>query len=234
MTASCLGLWRFEAKDLVARVLLRMKKRLSRNTLLQGVQYLAAKDEDLAKIASRYGPPPLWEREQGFHTLIHIILEQQVSLASAKAAYKRLEEAANPLTPGRFLRLTDEELKEIGFSRQKTRYGRELSKAIIEGSLDIPGLDKLKDEEAREQLMKVTGIGSWTADIYLLMALGRPDIWPSGDLALEVAVQQIKGRTMRPRAEELKKMSERWQPWRAVAARLLWHYYLSEGKKSAP
>ncbi|MEE8577990.1 MAG: DNA-3-methyladenine glycosylase 2 family protein [candidate division Zixibacteria bacterium] len=211
-----------------------MKKRLSTLTLLKGVRELAKRDEDLAKIVSTYGPPPLWEREQGFHTLIHIILEQQVSLASAKAAYNRLEVAVNPLTPKNFLGLTGEELKRIGFSRQKTRYSRELANAIIDGSLDLSGLGRLEDEEAKEQLMKVKGIGSWTADIYLLMALGRPDIWPKGDLALEVTIQQVKGWQRRPTSEEARVMSEEWQPWRAVAARLLWHYYLSERKKSVP
>jgi len=210
-----------------------MMNRLSQITLLKGVRFLAARDNDLARIASTYGPPPLWEREKGFHTLLHIILEQQVSLASAQAAYDRLEQAVNPLTPDGFLSLTDEELKEIGFSRQKTKYGRELSIATIEGSLDISGLENLTDEEAKVQLMRVKGIGSWTANIYLLMALGRPDIWPDGDLALEIAVQRIKGWTRRPTAEELRKMSAEWQPWRAVAARLLWHFYLSEGKKGA-
>ena len=208
-----------------------MKKRLNRLTLLKGVGELAKRDEDFAKIASTYGPPPLWEREQGFHTLIHIILEQQVSLASAKAAYNRLAEAVNPLEPQNFLRLTDEELKQIGFSRQKTRYGRELANAIIDGSLDLSGLDKLEDEDAREHLMKVKGIGPWTADIYLLMALGRPDIWPKGDLALEVAIQRVKGWLRRPTPEEVRTMSDEWQPWRAVAARLLWHFYLSERMK---
>ena len=211
-----------------------MKNKLNSRTLQKGVQELADRDEDFARITSTYGPPPLWEREQGFHTLIHIILEQQVSLASAKAAYNRLELAINPLTPKNFLGLTDGELKRIGFSRQKTRYGRELAKAIIDESLDLSGLGRLEDEEAKEQLMKVTGIGSWTADIYLLMALGRPDIWPNGDLALEVAIQQIKGWLKRPTSEEVRVISEEWQPWRAVAARLLWHYYLGERKKGVP
>ena len=207
-----------------------MKKRLNRLTLLAGVRELAKRDEGFAKIASTYGPPPLWEREQGFHTLIYIILEQQVSLASAKAAYNRLEEAAHPLTSNNFLRLTDEELKQIGFSRQKTRYGRELANAITDGSLDLSGLGNLEDEDAKEQLMKVKGIGPWTADIYLLMALGRPDIWPKGDLALAVAIQRVKGWLSRPTSEEVRKMSDEWQPWRAVAARLLWHFYLKNGE----
>jgi DNA-3-methyladenine glycosylase II len=202
-----------------------MRKRLNHLILRKGVLELAKRDEDFAKIVSTYGPPPLWEREQGFHTLIHIILEQQVSLASAKAAYNRLEEAVSPLEPKNFLGLTDEELNQIGFSRQKTRYGRELANAILDGSLDLSSLGKLED---------VKGIGPWTADIYLLMALGRPDIWPRGDLALEVAIQRVKGWLRRPTPEEMRKMSDEWQPWRAVAARLLWHFYLCERKKGVP
>jgi DNA-3-methyladenine glycosylase II len=207
-----------------------MKKRLNDLALLKGVQELVKRDEDFAMIVSMYGPPPLWEREQGFHTLMHIILEQQVSLASAQAAYSRLEESLNPLTPKNFLELTDEELKHIGFSRQKTRYGRALANAVLDGNLDLPGLYRLEDHEAKEQLMQVKGIGPWTADIYLLMALGRPDIWPQGDLALEVAIQRLRGLSKRPTAEETRKMSQAWRPWRAVAARLLWHFYLSERK----
>ncbi len=210
-----------------------MKKRLNHPTLLKGVQELAKRDADLAKIASTYGPPPLWEREQGFHTLIHIILEQQVSLASAQAAYNRLAAAIKPLNPENFLGLTDEELKQIGFSRQKTSYGRALANAVSVGSLDLSGLSKQEDEAAKEQLMKVKGIGPWTADIYLLMALGRPDVWPKGDLALEVALQRLKGWGKRPTPEEALKMSVAWQPWRAVAARLLWHFYLSAPKQGA-
>jgi DNA-3-methyladenine glycosylase II len=209
-------------------------RRLNRRALLKGVRELAKRDDDFAKIVSTYGPPPLWQREQGFHTLVHIILEQQVSLASAKAAYTRLEAAASPLTPENLLGLTDEDLKQIGFSRQKTRYGRELAKAILDGSLNLSDLAGLEDQEAKERLMKVTGIGPWTADIYLLMALGRPDIWPSGDLALEAAIQHVKGWPRRPTSEEARKMSEDWQPWRAVAARLLWHSYLSLQKKGVP
>jgi len=210
-----------------------MKKRLNELTLIQGVRELAKKDVELDGIVTKYGPPPLWEKEPGFHTLIHIVLEQQVSLASAKAAYDRLEKAADPLTPKNFLGLSDEELKEIGFSRQKTRYGRELANAVVDGSLDLPGLGELEDEEAKKQLMRVKGIGPWTADVYLLMALGRPDIWPKGDLALEVAIQQVKRWTRRPSQEEAAAASNEWKPWRSVAARLLWHFYLSERTNGA-
>lgn len=208
-----------------------MQQRLDERSLLEGVQELVQRDQDFEVLVSAYGPPPLWEREQGFHTLVHIILEQQVSLASARAAYNKLMAAVNPLTPSNFLTLTDEQLKAIGFSRQKTSYGRELAQAIIAGSLDLLGLEALEDQEVKEQLMQVKGIGTWTADIYLLMAMGRPDIWPRGDLALEVAIQRLKGWERRPTPEETVDMSAAWRPWRAVAARLLWHYYLSEDNK---
>ncbi len=204
-----------------------MKKRLNYITLLKGVQYLVEKDKHLAKIVSTYGLPNLWEREQGFQTLIRIILEQQVSLKSAQATYDRLELYINTPTPKKFIGLTDEQLRRIGFSRQKTIYCRELAKTIIEGELDLLGLNRLEDEVARKQLIKVKGIGPWTADIYLLMALGRPNIWPQGDLALGVAIQNVKGLVTRPTADKLSEISREWQPWRAVAARILWHYYLS-------
>jgi DNA-3-methyladenine glycosylase II len=209
-----------------------MQSRLNNLTLLDGVAELVGRDAELAGIAARYGPPPLWEREPGFPTLIHIILEQQVSLASARAAYNRLAQAIQPFTPQNFLGLSDERLKQIGFSRQKTKYGRELSNAILDGSLDLPGLEYLDDEEVKEQLTRVKGIGSWTANIYLLMALGRPDIWPGGDLALLIAMQRAKGLTQRPTSEEALEISAAWQPWRAVAARLLWHFYLSQPRKN--
>jgi DNA-3-methyladenine glycosylase II len=184
-------------------------------------------------VVAAYGPPPLWAREPGFHTLIHIILEQQVSLASAKAAYDRLLVATGRLVPERFLTLRDEELKTIGFSRQKTTYGRALAEAILDGRLDLALIETLDDAEAKTQLTAIKGIGSWTADIYLLMVLRRPDTWPSGDLALAVAVQRVKRLRKRPTPERLQKVGEAWRPWRAVAARILWHYYLSSPRLHA-
>jgi DNA-3-methyladenine glycosylase II len=202
--------------------------RLNKRTLLDGVHFLASKDRTLQSVVTRYGSPPLWEREQGFATLIFIILEQQVSLASAKAAYDKLLMHVDPLCPAGFIDLTDDQLKGFGFSRQKTSYGRHLANAILDKSLDLVKLADLEDQEAKTRLMQVKGIGSWTADIYLLRALGRPDVWPSGDLALAVAVQRLKGLATRPSPRELDIMSRAWRPWRAVAARILWHYYLNE------
>ena len=202
-------------------------KPLNEKTLLRAVGSLASLDSDLAKIAADFGPPPLWARHQGFQTLIHIILEQQVSLSSAKAALNKLLSVVTPLTPERFLQLGDAELKAVGFSRQKTLYGRCLARAIIQGELDVTALSLMDDEGVRSELMKIKGIGRWTSDIYLLMALLRPDVWPRGDLALALAVQQVKKLKQKPTEEELSEISSEWQPWRSVAARLLWHNYLS-------
>ena len=203
-------------------------RKLTERSLLRAVGTLCERDASLAMIVDRYGPPPLWEREQGFHTLIHIVLEQQVSLQSARAAYDRLLLAVQPLTPERFLTLSDSRLKQIGFSRQKTAYGRYLASAILKGELDLEGLQSLTDQDARSRLMEIKGIGSWTADIYLLMAMGRSDIWPSGDLALAGALQRVRQLPERPTLQQLDEISENWRPFRAVAARLLWHFYLSE------
>lgn len=170
----------------------------------------------------------MWEREAGFSTLLHIILEQQVSLASARAAHNKLLEAASPVTPRRFLELDDAMLKAVGFSRQKTAYGRTLSQAILEGHLDLDALQSMSDADVRTELIKVKGIGHWTADVYLLMVLRRPDIWPTGDLALAVAAQSVKRLRSRPTPERLEQIGKAWRPWRAVAARILWHHYLSD------
>jgi len=187
---------------------------------------LAAADPDLGAVLDRLGPPPLWDREPGFPTLVRIILEQQVSLASAKAAYTKLTAAVSPLEPTSFLALDDTALKTIGFSGQKGRYCRSLASTILEGSLDLEALAAQPDGEVRRELTGVTGIGPWTADIYLLMALGRPDIWPTGDLALVAAAKDLKNLDSSPSPAEFKALGEPWRPWRSVAARLLWNHYL--------
>ena len=202
---------------------------LTKSKLAQGVADLASRDGDLAAVVATHGPPPLWSRRPGFPTLVQIILEQQVSLASAKAAFEKLKHALEEVTPEGFLGLDDGELKTIGFSRQKARYCRGLSQAIVDGEFDVEGLSRLTDGEAKKALTSLVGIGRWTADIYLLMALRRPDIWPRGDLALAKAVQQVKGLEELPGQDQLEELAESWQPWRAVAARVLWHHYLSRG-----
>jgi len=205
-----------------------MTIRLNQETLLQGVEYLVAKDKHLNAIVSDIGPPPLWGREEGFPALIYTILEQQVSLASARATYNKLLNKVSPLTPDRFLKLSDSALRTLGFSRQKTRYCRIVARAIIDGELDLSMFSVMDDSRVKKKLMSLTGIGHWTADIYLLQSLGRPDIWPSGDLALAQAVKEVYGGKKRPSTEELEFLGLKWKPWRAVAARILWHYYLSD------
>ncbi len=205
---------------------------LTERTLALAVDELAARDRDLRAIVERYGPPPLWDRAPGFPTLLHIILEQQVSLASAQAAFDRLQAAADPLTPGRFLELDDAELLAIGFSRQKARYGRALAVAVVDGSLDLDGLIRLDDDEAHRELVAIPGIGPWTATIYLLMVLGRPDVWPAGDIALAQAVAEAKQLDARPGPVDMAALGEAWRPWRSVAARLFWHDYLSRRGRS--
>lgn len=195
-------------------------------SLSAAIAHLCGRDADLAAIVTRFGPPPLWSRPAGFPTLVYIILEQQVSLASARAAFERLQAAVRPLTPRRFLRLTPRQLKRIGFSRQKTRYARELAHAILAGRFRPQILPALPDDAVRERMLPLKGIGDWTVDIYLLMVLLRPDAWPHKDLALAVAVQKVKRLRKRPTPEHLAKLSEQWRPFRAVAARLFWHHYL--------
>jgi len=192
------------------------------------VRELAVRDSDLARVIEMYGAPPLWVREPGFPSLVYIILEQQVSLASARAAFQRLRGAAGPLTPARFLKLSDTQLRQIGFSRQKTLYARLLAESLVKRHLDLNDLHDLSDDAARKFLIALKGIGGWTADIYLLSALRRPDVWPVGDLALAVAVQEVKRLRSRPSPERLEKLSQLWRPYRAVAARLFWHAYLSK------
>lgn len=198
--------------------------------LVAAAHDLAARDADLAAIVARWGPPPMWARPPGFSTLIYIILEQQVSLASARAAYDRLLALAGPLTPEGFLALDDAALRRVGFSRQKTAYGRHLAHALLSGQLDLDGLAGLDDDEVRARLLAIKGIGRWTADVYLLMALLRPDIWPVGDLALAAAVQRVKRLEQRPTGAMLAELGEAWRPWRAVAARLFWVHYLAASR----
>lgn len=203
---------------------------LTTESFNRGLMVLASVDSDLANILETLGTPPIWVREAGFSSLLRIILEQQVSLASAKAVFNRLCAAVVTLTPENFLTLDDVQLREIGFSRQKSLYCRGLAEAITSGQLDLNQLDKMDETAIRTELKRLKGIGDWTVDIYLLMALQRPDVFPKGDLALIIATQQIKKLTTRPTPVQLEAIAQNWRPWRAVAARLLWHYYLNNGK----
>ena len=188
---------------------------------------LAASDTDLTAIINAHGYPPMWNRPNTFETLIHIILEQQVSLASALAALNKLRERLGQITPEGLLRLTDEELKACYFSRQKTNYARHLARALQSGELDLQALEKLPDHEVRTRLTALKGIGDWTVDVYLIFVLQRADIFPLGDLAAVNALKRLKKIPKETSREQLVTMIGTWQPHRTIATMLLWHYYLS-------
>jgi DNA-3-methyladenine glycosylase II len=199
---------------------------LTRRTLLSAVRGLTNADPALATSVERFGPPPLWAREPTYATLVHLILEQQVSLASARAAFERLEVALpSGVEPRAFLELSDAELRAIGFSRQKAGYARDLAAALADG-FDLEGLADLPDEEVRSSLKRLRGIGRWTADIYLIMCLRRPDVWPHGDQALATAALELLELPARPTFDALELRARSWRPHRATAARILWHHYL--------
>ena len=202
-----------------------MPRPLTERSLIRAVRTLATSDPALAASVEHFGPPPLWAREQSFATLVHLILEQQVSLASALAAFDRLRIATGDITPAAFLALDDRTLREIGFSRQKAGYARDLAAALTDG-FDLAGLERLTDEEVRRSLIGLRGIGRWTADIYLTMCLLRPDVWPHGDQALATGAMELLALPKRPTFDELEALAERWHPDRAVAARIIWHHYL--------
>jgi DNA-3-methyladenine glycosylase II len=201
---------------------------LDRRSLLSGVRTLSRRDRGLARLVARYGPPPLWARRPGFTTLLRIILEQQVSLASAKALYNRLGRTVRPFDAAGVLALGASGLRGLGLTRQKADYACVLADQVTRGQLTLSRLGRCTDAEARELLMAVPGIGPWTAGIYLLMALRRPDVWPPGDLALQKALGRLLGTGSPPNAADVDRITARWRPLRAVAARILWHSYLAE------
>ncbi len=200
---------------------------LSEANLPGAVDELAAQDADLARLVSVVGYPPLWAREPGFATLVLMILEQQVSLASARATFVRLEAVAGDITPAALLALDAPQLRAAGLSRQKSGYVRGLAAAVEQGTFDPELLTTLDDQSVRARLTALKGVGAWTAELYLLMALRRPDAWPAGDLALASALQQVKRLEQRPTAALQIALAAPWRPWRAVAARLLWQFYLT-------
>jgi DNA-3-methyladenine glycosylase II len=201
--------------------------RLDDAGLRVAVSVLSGADGDLATIVDRHGLPPLWPRDPGFETLVRIILEQQVTLSSGEAAFARLERAAGRVEPEAVVFLGEEGARAAGLTRQKARYVVALARAVVDGSVDLDRLANASDDVARSTLLDVPGIGPWTVDVYLLMALRRPDAWPTADIALAASAQFVKRLPQRPTFAQLDRLAESWRPWRAVAARLLWHSYLS-------
>jgi len=206
---------------------------LTAATFRSGLKALATRDADLARVLDRHGPPPFWRRKPCFTTLVRIILEQQVSLTSAFAVYQRLTLVVSPFSATRFRQIDPELIRKAGLTRQKRAYCYHLADAIAQRRLCLNHLHQLPDEEVRKALLQVKGIGPWTADIYLLMALRRPDVWPRGDLALKAALASVKRLSAKPTEAAFEAIGEQWRPWRAIAARILWHDYLGS-RKGAP
>jgi DNA-3-methyladenine glycosylase II len=200
---------------------------LTEETYGTGLNTMMEHDPDLAAVVRQWGKPPFWVHPPGFAGLIIAILSQQVSLESATAAFSKLAERVDPLTPEGFLTLDERALKKIGFSRQKAAYARNLASEMLDGRVDLGVLDQRMDHQVRDILVRLRGVGPWTANCYLLFSLRRPDAWPSGDLALAKAIQEIRGLAEMPSWEEIDEIADQWRPLRAIAARILWHHYLS-------
>ncbi len=211
-----------------------VRRTLTNTSLALGARALGRKDRDLAGIAASLGAPPMWGRRPGFATLVRIILEQQVSLAAARTLYQRLRGELGGMSAEAVHLRGEAGLRELGLTRQKARYCHGLASRILEGSLDLAAAAALPDDAGRSLLLAVPGLGPWSVDIYYLMALRRPDVWPQGDLALATAIRDVKGMRKLPSREEQEAMAAQWSPWRSVAARLLWARYLSDRGQYSP
>ena len=191
---------------------------------------LAKKEEIFRNIIDEYGYPPFWTRKASFETLIHIILEQQVSLASARAALNKLKEKIGTVTPKKLLQLSDTELKDCYFSRQKTVYTRCLANAVINKELDITALENISDDEVRKKLTEIKGIGNWTVDVFLMMVLHRSDLFPTGDIALMNSVKHVMQLPSHTSKENILELAESWRPYRTIAEFMFWHAYIRRKK----
>ncbi|WP_299289998.1 DNA-3-methyladenine glycosylase 2 family protein [uncultured Mucilaginibacter sp.] len=207
-----------------------MPASFTQQNLNQLCNELANRDASFSTIISVYGYPPFWSRPNTFESLVHIILEQQVSLASALSALQKLKEKIGQISAENLLALTDEELKACYFSRQKTVYARDLAATILSGNLKLDELVLLPDDEVRTKLTAIKGIGNWTTDIYLIFILHRTDVFPIGDLAVVQAIKRVKNLPPETSKERLLQIAEAWKPYRTIATMLLWHEYLSRRK----
>ncbi len=205
-----------------------MNSALTDETYNRAVSELCMQDPGFASVVSKWGNPPFWIHAPGFPGIVMSILAQQVSLESAKAAFIKLENSIDSFNPEAFLSLDDDTLRAIGFSRQKASYVRGVARGIMVGEIHLEALESMDNDDARKYLMELRGIGAWTADTYLLFSLRRTDVWPSGDLALAKAIQGLRGLAKTPGSKEVDGIALNWRPWRAVAARILWHHYLCE------
>lgn len=204
-----------------------MIQRFTQSTYHAICDKLAVADPDFAAIIKTYGYPPFWSRPNSFETLVHIILEQQVSLASALSALNKLKERVQELTPDRVLLLTDEEMRACYVSRQKSGYIKYLAEALLSGQLNLKALEDMEDHAIRGKLVGLKGIGNWTADVYLMFVLQHSDVFPIGDLAAVNALKRVKNLPADTTKERVLEIASQWQPYRSIATMLLWHFYLS-------
>ncbi len=190
-----------------------------------GAKALANADPVMRQVLAATGLPALRRRAPGFAGLMRIIAGQQLSVAAAAAIWAKMERAIVPMTADTIARTNEAGLRACGFSRPKIKTARHICAALEDGTLDLTALPGMPVDDAIAHLCQVKGIGPWTAEIYLLFCLGNGDIWPAGDLALQVAVQDAYGLGQRPSPDATLRFADRWRPWRGVAACALWEYY---------
>ncbi|MEV4343287.1 DNA-3-methyladenine glycosylase 2 family protein [Actinoplanes sp. NPDC049596] len=188
---------------------------------------LASRDRRLRSVIDEFGYPPFWSRPNTFESFVWFILEQQVSLASAKAALEKLRQRIGLITPENVLALNDDDLRAAYFSRQKTAYVRGLAREIADGELDLSDLETRPDQEVRERLVRLKGVGNWTVDVYLILALHRADLFPAGDLAAVNGLKELSGLPRATTIDDLTAGLQQWSPYRTIGTMLVWHYYLS-------
>lgn len=209
-------------------------RQLNAASLRTGIDALCRRDEDLAAVVGRLGIPPLWGRRPGFAALVHIVLEQQVSIVAARTMYQRLRRHVGTVTPQSIIRLGVDGMRGLGFTRQKSAYCYGLAEALLAGHVDLSSVARADDDAGRRALLEVRGLGPWSVDIYYLMALRRPDVWPQGDLALAVGLREVKRLAALPSRDQQQQLAARWRPWRSVAARILWAHYLAARGQYSP
>ena len=198
---------------------------MTKKVIAPALDALAKRDTDIARVIGEVGYPEPRNRDPGFETFVNIIIGQQVSVHAAAAIRGRLLAAADPLTPESMLALDDDALKAVGLSRRKMEYSRLLAQDVLEGRFDPDGLHKLDDDAIMEAIVARKGLGRWSAEVYMLFALGRTDVWPADDLAVIVAVQRLKGLDDRPNRKLMDELAEDWRPHRGMVALLMWHHY---------
>jgi DNA-3-methyladenine glycosylase II len=209
-------------------------RRLDHASLQSGVAELCARDPSLAAVVARLGAPPLWARRPGFATLVHVILEQQISIAAARTMFRRLAAQLGAVDAASVQACGEAGLRELGLTRQKARYCHGLASRVLDGRLDLAAVARAADADGRRALLEVPGLGPWSVDIYFLMALRRPDVWPTGDLALAVALRELKRLRQPPSTERQSAIAARWAPWRSIGARILWSHYLAARGQYSP